>query len=268
MSDFRRNITIAASSALSAVLGSIHAFSVFIPQWENLPGADRASVSLIYSIALVSLTIAVLFGYRLYQRVRPAVMFVLVGSVAASGLMLSAGSASLVSLYLTYGFVFGGANGIGYGYILQLAGQAAPSRRGLAMGLVTAFYAVGASAAPLFFVFLIARGGNTLALKVAGAIVFVVSIVAAALVYWAKARYVSDSNSAIQSLTPTLKRARLFLWVGYGSAVTAGLMVSGWIFDRTGTYSMALLIAVLFSGISIIAIRYCLPNSYEWTQRL
>ena len=227
MSDRHRNVTIAASCALSMVLGSIHVFSVFIPQWERLPGADRASVSLIYSLALVSLTIAVLFGYHLYQRFSPVVIFVLAGVVAALGLYLSADSSSLVSLYITYGLVFGGANGIGYGYALQLSGQAAPSFRGLAMGLVTAFYAVGATASPFLFVFLIRHGGNDLALTVMSAIVLFVAVVAAALVRWANADFESEPASAIQTLSPALKRSRMLLWVGYGSAVTAGLMVLG-----------------------------------------
>lgn len=219
--------TITASCALSSVLGSIHAFSVFIPQWEGLPGADRASVSLVYSAALVSLTVAVLFGYRLYDRFSPLTMFTMVGVVAAFGLALSARSSSLVSLYLTYGIVFGGANGLGYGYALQLSGQAAPSRRGLAMGLVTAFYAVGATAAPLLFVFLIGKGGNALALQVASIVVLLVSLVAAFLVHWSNAQYFSEATSAKQSLTQALERVRVLLWLGYGSAVTAGLMVIG-----------------------------------------
>ncbi len=393
MSELRRNVTIAASAALSAVLGSIHAFSVFIPEWERLQGADRASVSLIYSAALLALTVAVLFGHRVYQRLPPFAIFATVGMVAALGLALSAGGSSLASLYLTYGLVFGGANGLGYGYALQLSGQAATARRGLAMGLVTAFYAVGATASPLLFVFLIGRGGNALALEVMSAIVLVVSLAAAALVRWSKARYESEPASAIQALSPILKRARVLMWVAYGSAVAAGLMVighaygiaawmgldassatwatmavavgnmlggfsagyfadrlssrvllrwlplftsigllllawplgtvwvvvfiglglvgycygaiiavypaavadvfgglaapriygqvftawglagllgpwiSGWLFDQTGSYMMALLIAVLLSGISIVAIRSSLPSGYVWAQR-
>ncbi len=227
VSNLKRNVTIAASCASSAVLGTIHAFSVFIPEWEGLEGADRAGVSLIYSTALVSLTIAVLFGYRVYERLAPSVMFATVGVVAAIGLMLSARGVSLVSLYVAYGLVFGGANGLGYGYALQLSGQAAPSHRGLAMGLVTAFYAVGATAAPLLFEVLIGAGGNARALEFMAAVVLVVALLTAAAVRWSSARYESETTSAKQSFPLALKRARALLWVGYGCAVTAGLMVIG-----------------------------------------
>lgn len=221
------NLTVIACIALSTVLGSIHAFSVFVPQWELLEGRGRAGVSLIYSIALVSLTVVVLMGYRVYQSVSPFFIFLLVGIVASLGLFLSAVSSSLVSLYLSYGILFGGANGLGYGYALQLSGQARRSRRGLAMGLVTAFYAVGATVAPMLFVFLIGHGGNALALKVMSAIVLVVAIGAAALVRWSNATFESESASTRQALSPVLKRARTLLWIGYGCAVAAGLMVIG-----------------------------------------
>ena len=49
-------LVIIATSVISAALGSIHAFSVFIAQWESLLGVNRANVSLIYSLALVTLT--------------------------------------------------------------------------------------------------------------------------------------------------------------------------------------------------------------------
>ncbi len=227
MSAVRGTKTIVGSCALSTVLGSIHAFSVFIPQWEGLPGADRASVSLVYSVALVSLTIAVLFGYRLYGRYAPMTIFVVVGVVAAVGLALSSRSPSLISLYLTYGLVFGGANGVGYGYALQLSGQAATARRGLAMGLVTAFYAVGATVSPLFFAYLIEKGGNAFSLQVTSVFVLLVSLVAGLLVRSSNARFINDPTFAQQVLTPVLKRVRVFLWIGYGSAVTAGLMIIG-----------------------------------------
>lgn len=95
------------------------------------------------------------------------------------------------------------------------------------MGLMTAFYAVGATASPLLFVFLIDRGGNALALEVMSAIVIIVSLVAAAMVRWCKVRYESEPASASQVLSPILKLARALLWAAYGTAVAAGLLVIG-----------------------------------------
>lgn len=227
MSVSSRNATVFACSAVSAVLGTVHAFSVFVPQWERLEGIGRAEVSLVYSAALVSLTIAVLLGYRLYRVFSPFVLFALVGVLAALGLALSSFAQSANALYISYGVIFGGANGLGYGYALQLSSQAAPHNRGLAMGLVTAFYAVGATVAPIPFVYLINLGGNALALQVIGALVLVVSLMSAVLVRHFGASYESEQPSDIQTMSSSQRRSRLLLWVAYGGAVAAGLMIIG-----------------------------------------
>ena len=227
MESLRLKVAIAACILLSIVLGSIHAFSVFIPQWESIPGGNRANVSLIYSFALISLTIAVLLGYRVYQLLSPSVIFTCVGLLAALGLVLSAKGSSLVWLYVSYGMIFGTANGLGYGYALQLSGQIASDQRGMVMGLVTAFYAVGATAAPGLFAWAVKVGGNALALQVMSFIVLVVAIAGAVMVQWSGVRFQSVSVAENQALSQLLKRTRLLLWVAYGGAVSAGLMIIG-----------------------------------------
>ena len=73
---------VAAASLLSAVLGSVHAFSVFIDPLEAQFSAARSAVSLTYSGALVSLTLAVLLGPRVYAR-WPAAWFLAAASALA-----------------------------------------------------------------------------------------------------------------------------------------------------------------------------------------
>lgn len=216
-----------ACVSLSMVLGSIHSFSVFIPEWEASLDADRADVSLIYSIALVSLTVAVLFGYRIYQRSEPATIFISVGVIASVGLLVSSLSSSVYLLYVSYGLVFGVANGVGYGFTLQLSSQILPKRRGFAMGMVTAFYAVGAVSAPLLFSHLLTKGGNSLALQGAAILILLVALVSASLLKWCGVHFYTDAVAAIEALSPAKKRLRISLWIAYGSGVAAGLMVIG-----------------------------------------
>ena len=59
-------LTLPATMLVTFVLGSVHAFSVFIAPLEALLGLPRSEVSLIYSLALVAITTAVLLGYRIY----------------------------------------------------------------------------------------------------------------------------------------------------------------------------------------------------------
>ena len=114
-------LTLAGGSVLTFVLGSIHAFSVFVEAWENLLGASRADVSLTYSLALAALTASVLLGHRIYPRLAPPVLALVICSIAAAGAMIASAASSLPVLWLGYSLLFGGANGAGYGFALQVA---------------------------------------------------------------------------------------------------------------------------------------------------
>ena len=77
--------TLLASMLVTFVLGSVHAFSVFIVPLEKLLVLPRSEISLIYSFALVGITLAVLMGYRIYSLL-PSWWLVLVTClVAAAG---------------------------------------------------------------------------------------------------------------------------------------------------------------------------------------
>jgi hypothetical protein len=71
-----RVYVVLSAAILAMVLGSVHAFSVFLEPLEAQFNASRTSVSLTYSFALVTLTIAVLWGHNLYAT-WPAKWFVL-----------------------------------------------------------------------------------------------------------------------------------------------------------------------------------------------
>lgn len=216
-----------ACFVVSLLLGSIHAFSVFVPEWETYPGASRASVSFVYSLALVSLTVAVLFGHILYRMLSPFNVFVLVSCLVGVGLGGAALSTSTLELYIYYGIVFGAANGLGYGYTLQLSARAVPSHRAQAMVLVTAFYAVGATAAPYLFSQLIHSGGNHLALLVTAFTICAVVLLAAIAVLRSGIRYDFEKADADYTFNAKERHAITVLWAAYGCAVFAGLMVLG-----------------------------------------
>ena len=117
-------MTLTASVLVTGLLGSIHAFSVFVVSLETTYAANRSEVSLVYSLALLSLTILVLFGHRIYPLLDPPKLAAFSCLAAAAGLVLAASLDSLMGAYLGYGLVFGAANGVGYGFVLQLAAQA------------------------------------------------------------------------------------------------------------------------------------------------
>ncbi|MCP4335096.1 MAG: OFA family MFS transporter [Gammaproteobacteria bacterium] len=136
-------ITLAASMLVTFVLGSVHAFSVFIVPLELLFGLARSEISLIYSLALVAITLAVTIGYRIYGLLPAWWLVFITCLVAATGLLLASAANSWWMLVAGYSLAFGFSNGVGYGFSLQLVGRVMPHNKGFSMGAVTAAYAVG-----------------------------------------------------------------------------------------------------------------------------
>ena len=215
---------IAGASGLCFVLGSVHAFSVFLEPLEKLHGASRAQISLTYSIALISITLAVSLGPALYARLPGWGIAALVAMGAIAGILLADAARTVLHLWLGYGVVFGLANGLGYGYGLQIGAQMNPGREGLAMGLITAAYALGATVFPLWLTQAMAAGAfgaamHLLALSNLGAGLFALALFAAFRI-----RFDQERKAG---MTAPAWRQTAGLWLAYGSAVAAGLMAIG-----------------------------------------
>ncbi len=208
------------------VLGSVHAFSVFIVPIEELLELPRSEISLIYSFALVAITLAVLLGHRVYSLL-PAWWLVLTASlVAASGLMLASSATSWWLLFAGYSVAFGFSNGIGYGFSLQLVGRVMPEIKGFAMGAVTAAYAVGSIVFARIFAWRIELVSLesalvTIALAVAGCGTLAAIMLRVAGVSYAVAQ--ADLSHDI----PVDKRKVVQFWIAYMASVFAGLMAIG-----------------------------------------
>ncbi len=211
---------------LALVLGSVHAFSVFLEPMEQLYAASRAAVSATYSFALVALTIAVLFGHRVYTLVSAPLFATALLALAAGGAAIAAYTTALWGVWLGYGLLFGSANGLGYGFALQASAQANPHRSGVAMGLVTAAYALGAFVSPVLFDTAIAAGGVPWGMLTLAAGLVATIPVAAALLRLSGFAFQVDQAPADISAATTGSRT-IVLWIGYGAAVAAGLMAIG-----------------------------------------
>jgi len=217
----------AAAILLTTVLGSVHAFSVFVAPLEVTLDAGRHTVSMAYSLALVSITAMVLFGPRLWRLGSPAVVAALSLLVAAAGLALAA-LPSVPALYLGYGVLFGLANGSGYGFSLVIASHALPHRRGFGMGVVTGVYTIGAMLASwLFRESNLAFGHDTTLLITAG-LFAVLAVVVAALLHVSGLKIGwSDRTSGTSPASGITTREIALLWLGFGAGSMAGLMAFG-----------------------------------------
>ena len=84
-----KSLTLLASMLVTFALGSVHAFSVFLVSFEALLGLPRSEISLIYSFALVAITLAVLLGHRFYNLLAAWWLIFITCLIAAAGLLLA-----------------------------------------------------------------------------------------------------------------------------------------------------------------------------------
>lgn len=223
----RGYLILAASMLVTFVLGSVHAFSVFIVPLETLLELPRSEVSLIYSFALVGITVSVLLGYLIYARLAAWLLVLLTCLVAAIGLIVASRANSLGLLFFGYSLLFGGANGVGYGFTLQLSARELPEKKGFAMGAVTAAYAVGSIVFAKIFAIEIESSSVSAAFMALALGLVACGLLAAFILYLARASYGEVSKGSPTSVV-ALDQTRVFLfWLAYMLSVFAGLMAIG-----------------------------------------
>ena len=116
------------------------------------------------------------------------------------------------------------------------------------MGIVTAFYAAGAALSPAFFSWGITTGGFQLAMIGLAFSLILIAPVCALLMSKAGFSFQSENVSVPTDANPA--SSTVWLWIGYGSAVTAGLMAIG---HATGIAKSAGLSENLWIAAAIIA---------------
>jgi OFA family oxalate/formate antiporter-like MFS transporter len=215
--------SLAGCVLLSGVLGSIHAYSLFIESFESDLGVGRGEAGAPYSVALASLTLVVLVSHRLFRLVPGPLVALIASGGAAIGLLLAASANSLAGVVLGYGIVFGAFNGLGYAFSLQRASESNPDRRGFALGLVTAAYALGGASTALVLDKHVAASGATSALRWLALAIAVTGIVTSALL----ANNDSPARGSSARLSSANLRTLAPLWMAYLLAVLAGLMALG-----------------------------------------
>ena len=234
-----------ASMVLASVLGSVHAFSVFLEPMENYFQTSRSQVSLTYSFALLSLTVGVLLGHRFYSLLRPASFSIAVCGLALIGTLIAASTTHIIIVWLGYSLLFGLANGLGYGFALQISAQSNLENKGFVMGLVTASYALGSVLSPWPLAFVLNNFGLMWAMLSLTLALFVIMPVVSGLLYWSRAQlHVSPPD---HKHSPRVNQHVIFFfWLAYGLAVMAGLMAIGHataIADQAGLNGQLVLIA-------------------------
>ena len=238
----QQKFTLLAAMLVTLIGGSIHAFSVYLIPLEQILELPRAQVSLFYSLALVCLTLSVLFGYKIYDFFSPATMIVGASLCAGGGLTLASMGESWATIFIGYSLISGTANGIGYGYVLQLVGRVLPDFKAFSMAAVTAAYAIGATLFSLILAKLIQFYSLAFALNVLALCFILSGIVSGTIMNLLGVIYrvTDDVKSAATSGRSNIG----LLWISYGASVFAGLMAighaAGIVESVGGQYSVAI----------------------------
>ena len=234
-----------ASMVLASVLGSVHAFAVFLEPMENYFQTSRSQVSLTYSFTLLSLTLGVLIGHRFYGLLRPVSFSIAVCGLALIGTLIAASATHIIMVWLGYSLLFGLANGLGYGFALQISAQSNLENKGFVMGLVTASYALGSVLSPWPLAFVLNSFGLMWAMLSLTFALFVIMPVVSGLLYWSRTQLHVSPPDHKQS--PRVNQHVIFFfWLAYGLAVMAGLMAIGHataIAEQAGLNGQLILIA-------------------------
>jgi MFS transporter, OFA family, oxalate/formate antiporter len=219
---------------MNLALGSLYAWSVFVPPLEREFGWTRAQTSWVYTIAIVCFALTFIFAGRLQDRKGPRICALLGGLLVSAGFVLASFTSSLAMLYVFYGVIVGIGNGFGYSTPMPVASKWFPDRRGLVVGLMVGGYGGGqAIFGTLASGWLVPSVGWRTTFLILGAVFFVMTMTGTMLIRNPPAGYRppgwSPAHAAAARADFTTRemlatRAFYFLWVAYCLGTTAGQM--------------------------------------------
>ncbi len=128
---------------MNLALGVIYAWSVFVAPFEEQFQWTRTEVSVVFTIAILSVGSWFVVAGFLQDRFGPRRVAAAGGILYALGFFLASYTDSLIWLYITFGAIAGAGNGFGYAIPIPVCSKWFPDRRGLAVGLVVGGYGAG-----------------------------------------------------------------------------------------------------------------------------
>ena len=221
----KQSLVIISCLLITFCMGTIHAFSTLIESIELQINAGRMASSLIYSTGLISVTVAVFFGSTLYRRLSPSFIIVLIAILPLIGVLIS-NSGSWIGWVVGYGFCFGFASGLGYGFSLYAASSVTPSQKlGLVLGAVSASYAFGAVIFSMLYPLLISYFGFNFGYMIG--VLTLSNIIIISLILFRLAQKDLTAKTKSISKDRRVKGKIIKLWLAFFLGVFAGLMTIG-----------------------------------------
>ncbi|MCY4076385.1 MAG: OFA family MFS transporter [Acidobacteria bacterium] len=228
---------------MNLALGVIYAWSVFVAPFGEDFGWNRTQVSVVFTIAILSVGSWFVVAGFLQDRFGPQRVAAFGGILYALGFYLASQTDSLIWLYITFGAIAGAGNGFGYAIPIPVCSKWFPDRRGLAVGLVVGGYGAGSGIyGPLAREVLIPAYGWQGTMQISAAVFLVMTLVAAWLLRNPPEGYKPPTAApapapgaapaaaapvGLDFATGEMVRTPTFylLWIAYCLGAAAGLMV-------------------------------------------
>jgi len=167
---------------MNLALGSLYAWSVFVPPLEREFGWSRAETSWVYTIAIVCFALTFVAAGRIQDVKGPRICALAGGILVSAGFVLASFTTSLAMLYVFYGVIVGVGNGFGYATPTPVGSKWFPDRRGLVVGLMVGGYGAGSAIfGTVASAWLVPSFGWRTTFQILGAIFFVMTMAGTAL---------------------------------------------------------------------------------------
>ena len=238
-----RWLVVVGGVLMNLALGVIYAWSVFVAPFDADFGWTRTQVSVVFTIAILSIGLWFVVAGFLQDRFGPRRVAAAGGILYALGFFLASQTESLLWLYVTFGALAGAGNGFGYAIPIPVCSKWFPDRRGLAIGLAVGGYGAGSGIyGPLAREVLIPAYGWQGTMQISGAVFLVMTLVGAWLLRNPPEGYrpptaapAPAAGGAPRAAAPAgrdfatgeMVRTPTFylLWIAYCLGSAAGLMV-------------------------------------------
>jgi len=217
--------TLISAGLICFCAGGLYGWSALIPVIENKFNGSTEQSGLVFSIAIVAFSIAVIVSPRLSSKFSGLYGCVLFGCCGAGCLLLAVMAPSYLLFLITFGVGFGVCSGAIY--INALATAAQSSRPAVITPLMVASFGMGGAVSGLVWRLLVLREWGAMAL-VPLIIALVVACIAGGMVN-KRAAPVIKANTTVSSNSPALRRRGVFLllWLSFALGSAGGLMVLG-----------------------------------------
>ena len=191
-----------ASCLINLGVGSIYAWSVFAlgmsEHFSLLYGREIsvADLAIVYTVATSIGPVTMISGGWFNDKFGPKKLVLVGGIMFGLGMFLSGFATSIFSLLLSYGILAGLGLGMVYGTTISTAVKFFPDKKGMAGGIITAFYGLSSVILPPIITILIEKYNITFTFKLVGIIFLVVVSIASFFLETCPADFVPEGYVA------------------------------------------------------------------------